>query len=115
MNLEQMTRDERSLLLYLECCCVDYEGLIDVRKMNKEDIEIAKRWNEAGFITFGRVSAKSIFSGSAKKSHCCTLSPEAWNLAHRERIARFERNYKKRTWLSAKEYQSTNNTAEIEQ
>jgi len=92
-TLDTMTSDERSLLLYLETRAVDHGGLVDIKHMNKEDMDIAKRWNEEEFIRFGRIKAHSIITCT----HWCELSEEAWNLAHAERKARFLRMMSKQT------------------
>ena len=86
-NLDTMTSDERSLLLYFETRAVDYGGLIDTKHMNREDMEIADIWNEEGFIKSSRVKAHSI----VVFSHWCELSEEAWKIAHTERRAKYKR------------------------
>lgn len=86
-NLDTMTSDERSLLLYFETRAVDYGGLIDTKHMDNEDREIADKWNEEGFIKSGRIKSHSIIVFS----HWCELSEEAWKLAHVERRAKHKR------------------------
>jgi len=86
-NLDTMTSDERNLLLYLEVRAVDQGGLVDTKHMNKEDMEIAEKWDKEGFVKFGRIKFHSI----AESSHWCELSDEAWNIAHAERKARCKR------------------------
>ena len=88
-----MTSDERNLLLYLETCAVDHGGLVDTKHMNKEDIDIAKKWNNEGFVKFGRIKFNSII----EKTHWCELSDEAWNVAHTGRKARCVRIMSKQT------------------
>lgn len=92
MELEKMSRDERSLLLYIETCATDEAGLIDSRKVNEDDIEILKEWDETGFISYSRLTWNSIQKLS---SHYHTsrvfLSEDAWKLAHEERRARNKR------------------------
>lgn len=85
IKIENMIKDERSLLLYFETAAVDYGGKIDGRRINDIDYDIAKQWNETGFIRFGR-----IYSGDIAHSftHWCVLSEDAWTEAHRERRAR---------------------------
>lgn len=83
-----MTKQERSLLIYLETCSVDNRGKIDPRRLNDDDIEILKEWEDYKFIKFGRVKTVDI------KDHCCSwiiLSDKAWEVAHDERKARAER------------------------
>lgn len=84
-TLDTMSKDERSLLLFFETCAVDYGGKIDVRHMNKEDMDIAKKWNKEGFVKFGRIKFHDIIG---KHTHWCEFSEEAWKLAHQERRAR---------------------------
>lgn len=99
-TLDTMTSEERSLLLYFETQAVDYGGLIDLKQrraqagiMNKEDFDIAKKWDEEGFVKFGRIKFHSII----KSTHWCELSEEAWKLAHAERRARCKRIMSKQT------------------
>lgn len=88
-NLDTMTPDERSLLLYLETRAVDYGGLVDIKHMNKEDFDIAKKWDKEEFIKFGRIKFRYIkFHSIGVSTHWCELSEEAWKLAHSERKAR---------------------------
>lgn len=82
-----MTRAEISLLLYLETVEVDYGGKIDGRRMNQEDFDIARRWNESGFIKFGRIAHSDI---SYNFTNWCVLSEDAWKIAHEKRRARAE-------------------------
>lgn len=89
-TLESMTKDERSLLLYLETRAVDYGGKVDTRHMNAEDMAIAKNWNTEGFVKFGRIKFHDI-NILSKMTHWCELSDEAWTLAHQERRARCTR------------------------
>lgn len=88
-KLEDMTPEERSLLLYVECCAVDEGGLVDSRKINSDERDILKRWHDEGLISFSRITWDSI--QSLVNKHCTDLvylSEEAWNLAHQERRAR---------------------------
>lgn len=94
MWLEQMTKEERSLLLYLEARAVDHFGLVDTIHMNAGDMAIAEAWNTKGFVVFGRVAAAIMPQGSrdSRPTHYVELSNEAWELAHLERRARYARN-----------------------
>lgn len=93
MKLFDMTKDERSLLLFLETCLVDNYGKVCIVKMSSEDFEIAKRWSEEGFIRFGRISFKDIKHRSLDRtsSYWVLFNNKAWKLAHEERRARSER------------------------
>jgi len=88
-KLEEMTKDERSLLLYIESVSVDYAGLVHSQRINDEDREILKRWDEEGFISYSRISWDSIQTLIDKHhTSLVSLSEDAWRLAHEERRAR---------------------------
>lgn len=97
-----MTKSELSLLIFLETCHTDYGGPVDIRRMNTEDLEIAKRWNDDNFIEFGR-----IYSGDLEKqspsTHYAILSDAAMEQAHAERKERATRMLSKRSWRKASE------------
>ncbi len=93
-SLSTMTSDERNLLLYLETRAVDHGGIVDTKHMNKEDMDIAGKWNNEGFVKFGRIKFHSITSAG---TYWCELSDEAWNLAHAERKAKCARIMSKQT------------------
>lgn len=98
MNLETMTRDERSLLTFLETCLVDKRGKVRTVHMNQDDMEIAKGWDKKGFIQFKRLPASEVFAEKNQRSplptftHWVRFSDKAWALAHQERRARAVRN-----------------------
>lgn len=105
-SLDQMTKAERSLLLFLETCAVDQGGLIDTRHMNAEDMELARNWNTDKFIYFGRVAfhdAEKLSIGGRTYSHWCELTPKAFDMAHAERTARANRLLTKRNWIRTNE------------
>ena len=89
MNLKDMSRDERGLLLFLETCLVDYCGRVNKARMNQLDEEIGQRWIEEGFVSGGRIASDD---HNGQGAHWIEFSEEAWKLAHEERRARFERN-----------------------
>jgi hypothetical protein len=100
-----MNKDERSLLLFLESCSVDYGGVVNTKRMNAEDLQIAERWNKEGVIRFGRIVLRHVTS---QGTHWCKLSEEAWKLAHAERRARAERMWGNRTWVSTEDSREVN-------
>lgn len=99
-TLESLTKDQKSLLLYFESCTVDYGGKVDLRRMNEDEIYIAKQWDKQDFIQFGRIKFSDIVGHN---THYVFLSENAWNLAHEERRARFNRLNEKRNWIAVKE------------
>lgn len=94
MTLATMTKEERSLLLFLETCAVDQGGGVDGRRMNEDDLAIAERWKADGFVLFGRIKHREISRLrriGVVRTHWCVLSDAAWTLAHQERRARADR------------------------
>ena len=88
-----LSRDEQSLLLYAESCAVDCSGKMAGVRINGEDIEILRCWNESGFVRFGRIPMREIISaGRAANTHWCVLSDAAWKAAAKLRRERAERN-----------------------
>lgn len=85
------TREEDSLLLFLETCAVDF-GYVDVRHMNTEDMIIAERWNKDGFIIFRRMPFRWIEKlgcrAGKRNTHYVVFTPEAFNIAHKLRCER---------------------------
>lgn len=99
-TLNEMSRDERSLLLFFECRAVDHSGRVKTVHMNDADRAIAERWNAEGFVQYGRICAENL---SEHGTHWCQLSDEAWALAHAERKARAARTWEKRNWRTTEE------------
>jgi hypothetical protein len=89
------TKEELGFLLYLETQAVDCGGKLQSARMNADDLEISKRWNESGFIQFGRIAFHDIKTrgdtGEYPRTHWVVLSDEAWKEAHAERKARCQR------------------------
>lgn len=99
-----MTKDDRSLLLYLETCAVDHGGSVATVHMNDEDFAIARHWNSEGFVEFGRIRESDFISRDSpisNRTHWCRLSDVAWEMAHRFRRERAERSW------DSKRYQTT--------
>jgi hypothetical protein len=100
----EMTKEEKSLLLFLETQAVDYWGKVDIRHMNEDDMNIAERWNKEGFIKFGRICFKDRKpAGGRNSTHWVILSEKAMNAAHDERKARAVRTWNKRDWKTTEE------------
>ncbi len=109
-ELKNMSNDERSLLLFLETRAVDYGGRVNTKHMNKEDFSIAKTWDKEKFISFCRIVLRDV---NKDGTHGVKLSEEAWNLAHKERRARFERLWARRNWITTKENIEVNGIAKV--
>lgn len=104
--LSGMSRNDKSLLLYLETCAVDYGGLVEARRMNAEDVVTMEQWNESGFVVSGRVSSADLRlweNHNRRPTQWCELSGQAWQAAHTERRARCQRLMEKRDWTKTAE------------
>jgi hypothetical protein len=106
METKTMTKDELRLLLYLETQAVDHGGMVDARRMNAEDVKIAKQWTKAGFIDFGRIA--SDYCTETMTFWVC-LSSEAWQAAHEGRKAKAARMWLARTWKTTDEKRDLRN------
>lgn len=110
--MDLTTKDERSLLLYLETRAVDHGGRVADANINAEDLAIAERWNAQGYVNFGRVAWEDVTAGRVTGSaHWCLLSPEAFEDAHRLRRERAARMWANRTWRSTAEKREAEHAA----
>lgn len=99
-TLNNLSKNEKSLLLFFETCAVDQGGRIKSCHMNNDDFYIAEKWDEEKFISFGRICSKDV---NEYGSHWCKFSEDAWKLAHEERKARAERLWNSRMWKTTEE------------
>ncbi len=95
-----MTRDEKSLLLFLETQAVDYAGKVASEHMNAADFVTARAWNAAGFLQFGRIPAGGL---GDDRTYWVILSDAAWEEAAKERRERAGRICAVQTYAEAKE------------
>lgn len=98
----KLSKDERSLLLFLEDCAVNSSGRVNMNALNDADVELTNKWREEGFIDFGRIAFNDITKRGI--THWCVLSDQAWELVSQERKARAGRLWSKRRWRTAQEY-----------
>lgn len=95
-----MNKQEKDLLLFFEDCEVNHAGLVDTRRMNDEDREIAEKWNASGFVQFGRIALSDVAASRHYKennlTHWCILRKDAWEEAANQRRTRAFRNRNKR-------------------
>lgn len=94
-----MTKQELSLLLYLETCAVDHSGRVSQEKLNDEEREIIKAWTKSGYIAFGRICIKSI----VERTHWVLLSMDATRDAHAERALRAARSWANKNYQTTEE------------
>ena len=94
--MKEFTHQEQSQLLYLETCVVDQCGKVQQIKMNSEDFELSKLWNDNGLIEFGRLPAHYITETQKDKqypfTHYVKFTDKAWKLSAKYRKVRAERN-----------------------
>ena len=107
-----MSKEELSLLLFLETRAVDNGGLVATPHMNAADFDIIERWKQIGFIKFGRLTRESI-NNLRGSTHWVELSDDAWRLAHEERRARYARIHAKRAWQTTDEKRANHDAAPI--
>lgn len=88
-QFEKMTKDERSLLIFLEVRAIDHGGKVDTRHMNKEDMDLANKWHKEKLIQFGRINSNHL---SGYNTHVVILSEEAIDLAYLCRKRRINAN-----------------------
>ena len=90
MDLSNFTDEEKSLLLFLETCVCDQWGIVDTRRMNTDDMEIAKKWNDEGFIWYRRLPAKYIIGAELNQgqTHRAVLPVKTLDIAYQIRKER---------------------------
>lgn len=89
MTIEMLTRDEASLIVYLETRLVDAHGNIDRRHMNDDDRAIVDRWANEGLIEYTRLAWEDVPERGV--THRVRFTERAWQRAHAERRNRAER------------------------
>jgi hypothetical protein len=88
------TKNEQSILIYLETCLVDGRGRVDGRRMNDTDLRIIRKWMVDGYIRFGRLPFKCIdalHKMGIIASHWVRLTDVAVRDAHTIRMERANR------------------------
>ncbi len=94
------TREELSLLLYVESVAVEKSGRLNLRAINAQDSRTLDAWKADGFIEYGRIRAADINSDGAM---WVKLSEEAWAAASAERRARAVRKWRDRNFKTTDE------------
>ena len=92
---KKFTKDEESLLLYLETCAVDSFGKVKSIHMNQDDFKLAEEWHKSGFIKFGRMLSTEIKRDSVRGyeyTHYVILSDDAWREVAKLRMERAKRH-----------------------
>jgi len=85
ITIDDLTKTERSILAYAETCLVDYGGLLEGKRMNQDDIDALKKFQDAGILTFGRIpfhTVETLGRMGRHPTHWITFTDAAWELAH---------------------------------
>lgn len=106
IDINSLSRDEKSILLYAETCMVDRAGLLEAARMNEADIAALKKFKEAGALDFGRIPFKTIDTlihphHGGKLTHWVTFHEPAWQAAHALRRVRSQGNSSNRNKVDA--------------
>lgn len=83
-RVAELTRDERSVLLYAESCMVDQGGLLEGARMNASDFEALNKFQAEGLLIWGRIPGAMLGKHGFSKSsptHWVRFATEAWALA----------------------------------
>lgn len=99
-TINDLTRDEKNLLLYIETRAVDHTCKLLSPHLNDDDIKILEQWNKLGFVTYNRIAYEYVERGL---STCAILTDEAFTLAHALRVDRAKRMYKERNYETTQE------------
>ena len=104
-----MTREEASVLLYLETCAVDHGGMVDRRRMNADDFRIAEQMQDAGLLRFGRMLMCAIREVGKHYpcSHWVELLEPGWENVAILRRRRAERNLMDKSWRTESKHAPT--------
>ena len=86
-DASKLSRDEQSILLYMECCLVDQGGILEGVRMNSDDHANIAKFKAAGLIDSGRVPAR-LLSKQPGSTNWVTFTPEAWTLVSQLRQIR---------------------------
>lgn len=96
-KFEELGKDEKSLLLFVESCATDQGGRMDLRHTNTDDQDTLRAWHGEGYVKSGRIKVKDhIQTSNAVYHHWVELSDQAITDAHRCRRERIVRMLKGR-------------------
>ena len=101
VKMSKMSKAEKSLLIFFEARATDYHGSVTGVSMNAEDFIIAEKWNEEGFVKFGRIATEHV--NAKRGGNWCKLSDEAWEIAHVLRKERANRCWENKVWTTTEE------------
>lgn len=80
---------ETDFLLYLESRLVEHRGRLRADQMQPEELLLAQRWSDSGFLCFTPLRADEVdYSRSHPETHRVSFSEHAWATAFNARRAR---------------------------
>lgn len=87
----ELTKTDKSILLYAESCMVDYGGLLEGQRMNGEDIESLNKLRDAGILDYGRIPGRLMGKLPTERnvSYWVTLTDAGWLMSAQLRRERF--------------------------
>lgn len=93
--MNDLTREQKSLLLYLEARAVDHRGIVNTMQMNQGDLEQAAEWVRDGTLLAWRRlpwawADQHSDLGTKGCTHFVKLSAQAVAQAHQLRLERAE-------------------------
>lgn len=96
----KLSKNEKSLLMYLESRLVDHYGRVDMQRVNEDERKIIEKWSDGGFIKFGRIALKD-----AKRDGACWVqfTDQAWTVAHFARREMADRLWEHRGYMTTDE------------
>lgn len=95
MNTSELTKDQKSMLTYIETCVVDHGGTLEAARMNAADHEAMKDLKSLKLIDHGRMPSEFLrVHGARKCAHWAVLTDAGWEVAHKLRRERAERAIK---------------------
>lgn len=100
-----MTKDELSLLLYLESVAVDCSGRITDTRMNEADWKNLKKWTKSGYVASGRIAFESLKLVQRTSTQWVVLSDKAHDDAAVARKARAKRLWADKNYVTTEEKQ----------
>lgn len=106
IDINTLTRDEKSVLLYAETCLVDGGGLLAGVRLNEADHAALEKFKAAGALDYGRIPfhtiEKLIHPGyGVNLTHWVTFHEPAWQAAHALRRSRSQGNSSNRNKVDA--------------
>lgn len=83
--IDNLSDDQRRLLLYVESCCVEHGGLMESQRLNHGDHGPLDQLEGSCILTWGRIPSRLLGQFQRNVTHWCDLTDAGWALAHQLR------------------------------